>query len=97
MESEGPYRNEETKSGDAVVFGPGLHPMGTRACWGEELGSTLNFSYAEGRKSMEKELKEISDWANLLNETCKELYDGLNNMPVVSHDFEAWKKARGIE
>lgn len=96
MENEGPYRNEETKSGDAVVFGPGLHPMGTRACWGEELGSTLNFSYAEGRKVAEKDFKELFELVNRFRYSGRSSV-GLKWVIDFEHKFDAWKKARGIE
>jgi hypothetical protein len=51
MASEGPYRIEEVKQGYSVVFGPGLYPEGNRACFGEDLQSTLNYAHAEGRKA----------------------------------------------
>jgi len=56
-----------------------------------------NAAYAEGRKAMEKDFKELLELANQLNSGYKSDYSGLNDMPVVSHKFDAWKKARGIE
>lgn len=45
----------------------------------------------------EKEFKELLALANQLNSSYKYDYSGLNDIPVVSHKFEGWKKARGIE
>ena len=83
---EGPYRSEEVKEGYSVVFGPGLYPGGNRACFGEDLQSTLNYAYADGRKSMEKEFKEAIGWADSI---CLDWN--------YSKDYKKWKKARGIE
>ena len=50
-------------------------------------------AYAEGRKSMEKEFKELLDLANGMFDR---IIEGRSCAKAVK-DFDAWKKARGIE
>lgn len=50
-------------------------------------------AYAEGRKAMDKDFKELLEMANRLQKTT---IDG-HGWASVLVEFEAWKKARGIE
>ena len=59
----------------------------------EHLRDELNAAYAEGRKSMEKEFKELLDLANGMFDR---IIEGRSCAKAVK-DFDAWKKARGIE
>lgn len=95
MESEGPYtlRSNDKPDGEWLVFGPSLNPSGSFEFCGEDLASALNSAYAEGRKSMEKEFKELLDLANGMFDR---IIEGRSCAKAVK-DFDAWKKARGIE
>lgn len=46
--------------------------------------------YAEGRKAAEKEFKELLELANHMRVAMADIW-------IVSEEFDAWKKARGIE
>lgn len=46
--------------------------------------------YAEGRKAAEKEFKELLELANHMRAAMADIW-------IVSEEFDAWKKARGIE
>ena len=91
MESEGPYtlRSNDKPDGEWLVFGPSLNPSGSFEFCGEDLASALNSAYAEGRKSMEKELEELL-------EIAEDLYVGCEHH-LARCSFVDWKKARGIE
>jgi len=56
----------------------------------------LGWQEAQNEKR-ENEFNELLELANQLNSSYKYDYSGLNDIPVVSHKFEGWKKARGIE
>ena len=91
MESEGPY-----KLVGGVFDGP--NGFNFRIVWGpdfkldskiihEEIIKIANQAHAEGRKSMEKDFQELLHIANKWSK-----------FPLDSSDeFDAWKKARGIE
>ena len=66
MESEGPYtlRSNDKPDGEWLVFGPSLNPSGSFEFCGEDLASALNSAHAEGRRSMEKEFKELLKFAS---------------------------------
>lgn len=86
MESEGPYR-----TGDAtcIVFRVGVGETENFDSERDALNASrlANTAYAEGRKSMAKDFQELLDIANKWSE-----------FPLDSSDeFDAWKKARGIE
>lgn len=66
--------------------GPYFHRCGTP---GEKSNCTA-CAYEEGRKSMEKELKELLDLANQAGNFNQDMMQW-------KIKFEDWKKARGIE
>lgn len=93
MESDGPY-----KLVGGVFEGP--NGFNFRIVWGpdfklddkiilEEIIKIANQSYAEGRKSMEKDFKELL-------EVAEDLYVGCEHH-LARCSFVDWKKARGIE
>jgi hypothetical protein len=51
----------------------------------------FNRGYAEGRKSMEKDFKELLDLANRLRPLAMGYFE------PIAREFDDWKKARGIE
>lgn len=61
--------------------------------YGRCVGGCMACIYAEGRKSMEKEFKELFDLANGMFDR---IIEGRSCAKAVK-DFDAWKKARGIE
>ena len=84
MESEGPYKTEEF--GELwTVRGPCGNMPFTNEEDADFYRVNINAAYAEGRKSMEKEFKELLEIAN-----------GMRRC-LISDKFDAWKKARGIE
>ena len=86
MRSDGPYIVTEEKHFYKTVN----TPLGDKFELGtDELACALNLAYAEGRKSMEKDFKEILEMANKMR--------GQGNLDGVFDEFDAWKKARGIE
>ena len=56
----------------------------------KDTSKCLACAYAEGRKSMEKEFKELLGLANRIEEFYPGRYEHVER-------FNAWKKARGIE
>jgi hypothetical protein len=95
MESEGPYTIDE-ENGQCCVVGPGYQKPGARIIQNGDYWPTrmlqldMNLAHAEGRKSMEKEFKELLDIANSM-----EFLAGCRSSARAK--FGAWKKARGIE
>ena len=69
--------------------GPYFHRCGTP---GEKSNCTA-CAYEEGRKSMEKEFKELLDLANGMFDR---IIEGRSCAKAVK-DFDDWKKSRGIE
>ena len=93
MESEGLYRYEHRDEQKAfVVVGPGRENMGGTYTKNEaSIAARLaNLAYAEGRKSMEKDFRELLELADRLKFSGSYFPDGLED------EFDAWKKARGI-
>ncbi len=96
MESEGPYtvtgmddgfgvldsRCKVVVAGEATVFA-NLEDA-------EKCERLANSAHAEGRKAAEKELKELLELANHMRAAMADIW-------IVSEEFDAWKKARGIE
>lgn len=92
MESEGLYRYEHRDEQKAfVVVGPGRENMGGTYTKNEaSIAARLaNLAYAEGRKSMEKDFKELL-------EITQSLYDDIGYDSADCKKFRKWKKARGI-
>ena len=92
MESEGPYKSERWEcQNEFVITGPGWEFVGGTYTKNEaDLASRFaNLAYAEGRKSMEKELEELL-------EIAEDLYVGCEHH-LARCSFVDWKKARGIE
>jgi len=95
---EGPYTLDE-ESGQCCVVGPGYQKPGARIIQNGDYWPTrmlqldMNLAHAEGRKSMEKEFKELLDLANGMFDR---IIEGRSCAKAVK-DFDAWKKARGIE
>jgi hypothetical protein len=56
----------------------------------EDIGTAMNLAHAEGRKSMEKDFKELL-------EITQSLYDDIGYDSADCKKFRKWKKARGIE
>ena len=92
--SDWPYTFADIGDGFAV-FGPTVvprsHKMSQWYCGSEkscaDKASALNSAHAAGRKSMEKDFQDLFNIANKWSE-----------FPLDSSDeFDAWKKARGIE
>jgi hypothetical protein len=52
--------------------------------------------YAEGRKSMEKDFKELLELVNRFRHSSR-YSGGLKWIIDFEQEFDAWKKARGIE
>lgn len=78
MESERPYQCAAVAEGiDGIVYriyGPGVETLG--ADFSQERGARIvavvaNSAYAEGRKSMEKELVELLEFVNRIMEFFK--------------------------
>lgn len=53
--------------------------------------------YSEGRKSMEKDFKELLEIANNMENMLKEIWSVYANAPGFQMKYDDWKKARGIE
>ena len=96
MESEGPYKCAAVAEGiDGIVYriyGPGVETLG--ADFSQERGARIvavvaNSAYAEGRKSMEKDLRELLSITEKLYCATDEAFS--------CPELFAWKKARGIE
>lgn len=93
MESEGLYRYEHRDEQKAfVVVGPGRENMGGTYTKKEAsiAARFANLAYAEGRKSMEKDFKELLEIIQWLD-------DDSGYESAATKSFRAWKKARGIE
>lgn len=97
MESDGPYKCAAVAEGiDGIVYriyGPGVETLG--ADFSQERGARIvavvaNSAYAEGRKSMEKDFRELLEMA-------KQAGNFNQDMMQWKIKFEDWKKARGIE
>lgn len=94
MESEGLYRYEHRDEQKAfVVVGPGRENMGGTYTKNEaSIAARLaNLAYAEGRKAAEKDFQELLELADRLKFSGSYFPDGLED------EFDAWKKARGLE
>lgn len=89
--SEGPYKIN-FEDGYVEFFGvPKLSREGlTFHDAPEAVVFHLNNSYAEGRKAMEKEFKELLELANWMEEVYPGRFENVGR-------FKAWKKARGLE
>jgi len=92
---EGPYTLDE-ESGQCCVVGPGYQKPGARIIQNGDYWPTrmlqldMNLAHAEGRKSMEKEFKELLDLANQAGNFNQDMMQW-------KIKFEDWKKAQGIE
>ena len=88
MENEGPYR-----TGDAtcIVFRVGVGEAENFDSERDALNASrlANTAYAEGRKSMDKDFRELL-------EIAEDLYVGCEHH-LARCSFVDWKKARGIE
>ena len=89
MESDGPYRIREAFN--YGVVGPGIPNTEEKYDLTPDIA---NMIYAEGRKSMEKELEELYKIASELCIERNNLY-GFETDGIL--DFAAYKKLRGIE
>ena len=89
MESEVPYKTEEF--GELwTVRGPCGNMPFTNEEDADFYRVNINAAYAEGRKSMEKEFKELLDLANQAGNFNQDMMQW-------KIKFEDWKKAQGIE
>lgn len=89
MQSEGPYKvvNKEAECYSFSVIGPGVDwPDRAYEGTAKRICEIANTAHAEGRKAMEKEVKEALGWADSI---CLDWN--------YSKDYKKWKKARGIE
>lgn len=89
---EGPYKVKKHKYWWCV---DGLGEEDRLNQWAYKMGaewwaSQLNTAHAEGRKSMEKEFKELLDLANQAGNFNQDMMQW-------KIKFEDWKKAQGIE
>lgn len=104
--SEGPYKvvNKKGEIYTFSVIGPGVDwPDRAYEGTAKRICEIANAAHAEGRKSMEKEQAE-QRWLGHTAQDFRELLELANHMRVamadiwiVSEEFDAWKKARGIE
>lgn len=86
MESEGPYFIDK----DGYITGPtGKHDFVTLDTL-KVFNSVFECGKSEGRKSMEKEFKELLDLANQAGNFNQDMMQW-------KIKFEDWKKAQGIE
>ena len=85
MESEGPYRIR--KGFNFGVVGPGIPNTEEQYDLTPDIA---NMIYAEGRKSMEKDFQELLELADALR-------GDIDFISTSTMNFDAWKKARGIE
>ncbi len=95
MESEGPYYVERSPGtlyrGDWDVKCSGRFVSGYRLeNQARDARDDLNTAYAEGRKSMDKDFRELLELAEAL-------HGDIDFISTSTQDFAAWKKARGIE
>lgn len=86
MESEGPYSYSSVagKIVEDAKDGSMAQAMITKA---------LKDAHAEGRKSMEKDFRELLHLANVMSEMLK----ADSHSPSFEMRFIEWKKVRGIE
>ena len=93
MQSEGPY-TVDFEDGQYFILGfpfsRMLRFMASEQFEVERICYWANKAYAEGRKSMEKDFKELLDLANQFDAEAP-------YKDPTSFEFGAWKKARGIE
>lgn len=100
MESEGTYTIKNTVNDLWLVYGPRGplsgnigHALAVAIC------AAANSGYAAGRKSMEKDFKELLELATRMYEMLNTIW--LSFVPSykagILLKFYAWKKARGIE
>ncbi len=85
MQSEGPYK----ELSETCIEGPGFEKLPQKVFKDLDMAALLNLAFADGRKSAEKDFKELLDVAN-------DLYVGCEHH-LARCAFVAWKKARGIE
>lgn len=92
MESDGPYSVKNYKYRWCVDGLDKEHTLNQFRYkkWAEWWASQLNTARAEGRKSMEKEFKELLDLANQAGNFNQDMMQW-------KIKFEDWKKAQGIE
>ena len=98
MESEGPYKSERWEcQNEFVITGPGWEFVGGTYTKNEaDLASRFaNLAYAEGRKSTEKDFKELLELAEYVVDRIGD--SGPFGQMHALEKFRAWKKARGIE
>ena len=89
MESEGPYTIDSKGEIWWILFDGEKVQTAPKdlVCYSTLVCSLLNTAYAEGRKSMEKDFKEL---LALAQELCDDLGDD------IAEKFRDWKKARGL-
>ena len=98
MQSEGPYKHSwsaEHLSCDkycpACAYAEGRKAKLLRSAYVDDLkAELLRRAYAEGRKSMEKDFQERLELAEALR-------GDIDFISTSTMNFDAWKKARGIE
>jgi hypothetical protein len=98
MESEGPYKSERWEcQNEFVITGPGWEFVGGTYTKNEaDLASRFaNLAYAEGRKSMEKDFKELLEMMKYVVDRIGD--SGQFGQMHALEKLMAWKKARGIE
>ena len=91
MESEGPYKSERWEcQNEFVITGPGWEFVGGTYTKNEaDLASRFaNLAYAEGRKSMEKELVELLEFVNRIMEFFKHYTYCPRCKSDIDHTFE---------
>lgn len=102
MESEGPYKCAAVAEGiDGIVYriyGPGVETLG--ADFSQERGARIvavvaNSAYAEGRKSMEKDFRELLEMMKYVVDRIGD--SGPFGQMHALEKLMAWKKERGIE
>lgn len=104
MQSEWPYRAEHWEGqNEFVVVGPGWENMGGTYTKNEAgiAARFANLAHAEGRKSMEKEIKDLRFAIGESDKDFKELLELANKLREYPWDefeaFDSWKKARGLK
>jgi hypothetical protein len=90
MKSEGPYK----ELSETCIEGPGFEKLPQKVFKDIDMAALLNLAFADGRKSAEKDFKELLEIANGMRSWC-DVKEGW--AMIWGMQFDAWKKARGIE
>ena len=94
MQSEGPYISGLPDNAAVVNKKSGVAYTGLEMRSVNAVCDWMNEAHAEGRKAAEKDFKELLEIANGMRSWC-DVKEGW--AMIWGMQFDAWKKARGIE